>query len=176
LGKQRVARGSKLLGGLIMRAVGIHKRTIPNRNINAGRKREHIHNNDDVTIWPKRGDAMRSPFAANRRRALVEVACVHACERSIISRRRCGEHSTDRALELLTGSSTSLFAYEKSAALHDQDGDTAGEAMVGLARRKDTQVIAPLLAFLQAGNVGSLPLEAAAALGDPVLLPTLQQI
>jgi hypothetical protein len=51
-----------------------------------------------------------------------------------------------------------------------------GEAMVGLARRKDAQVLAPLLAFLQAGNVGSLPLEAAAALADPVLLPTLQQI
>jgi HEAT repeat protein len=62
------------------------------------------------------------------------------------------------------------------ARLHDQDGDTVGEAMVGLARRKDAQFLAPLLAFLQAGNVGSLPLEAAAALTDPVLLPTLQQI
>jgi len=62
------------------------------------------------------------------------------------------------------------------ARLHDLDGDTVGEAMVGLARRKDAQVIAPLLQHLQAGNVGSLPLAAAAALADPVLLPALQQI
>ena len=62
------------------------------------------------------------------------------------------------------------------ARLHDPDGNTAGEAMVGLARRKDPHVLAPLLAFLQAGHAGSLPLEAAAALGDPLLLPILQQI
>jgi hypothetical protein len=62
------------------------------------------------------------------------------------------------------------------ARLDDPDGNTAGEAMVGLARRKDAQVVAPLLKFMQTGHVGSLPLEAAAALADPVLLPTLQQI
>jgi HEAT repeat protein len=62
------------------------------------------------------------------------------------------------------------------ARLHDSDGDTAGEAMAGLARRKDRQVVAPLLELLQSGHVGSLPLEAAAALADPMLLPTLQQI
>jgi len=59
------------------------------------------------------------------------------------------------------------------ARLHDSDGDTAGEAMVGLARRKDRRVVAPLLELLQSGHAGSLPLEAA-ALADPVLLPTLQ--
>jgi HEAT repeat protein len=62
------------------------------------------------------------------------------------------------------------------ARLQDPDGDTAGEAMVGLARRKDVQVVTPLLELLQSGHAGSLPLEAAAALADPVLLPTLQQI
>ena len=62
------------------------------------------------------------------------------------------------------------------ARLHDSDGDTAGEAMVGLARRKDTRVVGPLLEALQAVDVGSLPLEAVAALADPLLLPTLQQI
>jgi hypothetical protein len=61
-------------------------------------------------------DAIRSPLAAYRRKALVEIACVHACERSIISRRRCGEHSTDRVLDLLTEPSTGLSAYKKSAA------------------------------------------------------------
>jgi hypothetical protein len=48
--------------------------------------------------------------------------------------------------------------------------------MVGLARRKDVQLVAPLREALQAGNVGSLPLEAAAALADPLLLPALQQL
>ena len=62
------------------------------------------------------------------------------------------------------------------ARLHDPDGDTAGEAMVGLARRKDARVVAPLLELLQLGDVGSLPLEAAVALADPVLLPALEQI
>jgi HEAT repeat protein len=62
------------------------------------------------------------------------------------------------------------------ARLHDPDGETAGEAMVGLARRKDAQVVAPLLELLQTGHVGSLPLEAAAALADPLLLSALQQI
>jgi HEAT repeat protein len=62
------------------------------------------------------------------------------------------------------------------ARLHDSDGNTAGEAMVGLARRKDRRVVAPLLELLQSGHASSLPLEAAAALADPVLLPKLQQI
>lgn len=62
------------------------------------------------------------------------------------------------------------------ARLHDPSGNTAGEAMVGLARRKDARVIAPLMQLLQAGDAGSLLFEAAATLGDPVLLPILEQI
>ena len=62
------------------------------------------------------------------------------------------------------------------ARLRDPDGDTAGEAMIGLARRKDARVVAPLQEALQTGDVGSLPLEAAAALADPLLLPALQQL
>ena len=62
------------------------------------------------------------------------------------------------------------------ARLHDPDDDTAGEALVGLARRKDVQIVALLLEALQTEDVGSLPLEAAAALADPVLLPRLQQL
>lgn len=63
-----------------------------------------------------------------------------------------------------------------AARLSDPDGDTAGEAMVGLARRNDPRVIAPLLELLREDDGGSLPLEAAAALGDPVLLPALHAI
>lgn len=62
------------------------------------------------------------------------------------------------------------------ARLDDAEGDTAGEAMVGLARRKDRRVVAPLLELLQSGDAGSLPLEAAASLADPVLLPVLEQL
>lgn len=62
------------------------------------------------------------------------------------------------------------------ARLDDEEENVAGEAMVGLARRKDRRVVAPLLEVLQSDDVGSLPLEAAAALADPVLLPALQRL
>jgi HEAT repeat protein len=63
-----------------------------------------------------------------------------------------------------------------AARLNDTDPDTCGEAMVGLARRKDSRVLQPLLEALRSGDVGSLPLEAAAALHDPQLFSTLVQV
>jgi HEAT repeat protein len=63
-----------------------------------------------------------------------------------------------------------------AARLGDADPDTEGEAMIGLACRHDPRVLQPLLATLESGNVGSLPLEAATALGDPRLLPALVQL
>jgi HEAT repeat protein len=62
------------------------------------------------------------------------------------------------------------------ARLGDEEGDTAGEAMLGLARRKDVRVRPFLDAGLAGGDVGSLPLEAARELADPTLLPLLNQI
>jgi HEAT repeat protein len=53
------------------------------------------------------------------------------------------------------------------ARLDDPDCDTAGEAMVGLARRKDAQVVAPLLEFLQA----SAPARGRCGLGQCALSP-----
>jgi HEAT repeat protein len=53
--------------------------------------------------------------------------------------------------------------------LADEDADTKGEAMVGLARRKDARVVGPLLADLAAPHYGTLVLEAARELGDPQL-------
>jgi HEAT repeat protein len=63
-----------------------------------------------------------------------------------------------------------------AARLGDSHPDTEGEAMVGLARRHDPRVLQPLLSTLEAGDVGSLPLEAATELGDPRLYPALVQL
>lgn len=57
--------------------------------------------------------------------------------------------------------------------LKDPDHTTRGEALVGLARRKDSRVVEPLIEALLAGFEGSLILEAAAEIGDPRLLPFL---
>lgn len=62
------------------------------------------------------------------------------------------------------------------ARITDEDADTSGEAMVGLARRHDERVVEPLLADLESGWYGSLPFEAAAAIGDPRLYPILARI
>lgn len=63
--------------------------------------------------------------------------------------------------------------------LDDTDPTARGEAMVGLARRKDERVIAALLNELTPERMRmleerpDLPIEAAAELGDPRLLPAL---
>jgi HEAT repeat protein len=59
------------------------------------------------------------------------------------------------------------------ARLADEDEETRAEAMVGLATRKDGRVIEPLIRELSAERVGSLFVEAAQAIGDPRLLPSL---
>jgi len=51
------------------------------------------------------------------------------------------------------------------ARLSDEDADTRGEAMVGLAHRHNVRVVDPLLHDLEAGDAGSLLLEAAAESG-----------
>lgn len=62
-----------------------------------------------------------------------------------------------------------------AARLDDPDGDTAGEALVGLARRHDPRALPVLLATL-AGNPGNLIIEAAAELGAAEALPALRQL
>lgn len=65
-----------------------------------------------------------------------------------------------------------------AARLDDADGPTRGEAMVGLARRRDERVVPALIAALamtedEFGERDDLVLEAADELADPRLLPAL---
>lgn len=57
--------------------------------------------------------------------------------------------------------------------LSDTDEDTVGEAIVGLARRKDERVKSYVLKCLEQMLYGTLHLEAAEELADPGFLPAL---
>jgi HEAT repeat protein len=60
--------------------------------------------------------------------------------------------------------------------LTDANEEVRGEALVGLARRKDARVLEPLMAALQARNVMVLVVEAAQAFEDRRLYPLLLQL
>lgn len=60
--------------------------------------------------------------------------------------------------------------------LDEAEGDTAGEAAVGLARRGDPRVYEVIAARLAAEDVGNLWVEAAAELGDVRLVPLLEAL
>lgn len=59
--------------------------------------------------------------------------------------------------------------------LSDDDGETRGEALIGLAKRRDPRVEAALLKEWEEGEIGILGIEAAEILGSPVLLPHLEK-
>jgi HEAT repeat protein len=63
-----------------------------------------------------------------------------------------------------------------AARLADTEGDTAGEALLGLAQRQDPRTLAPLLDWLDVDHPGNLIVEAAAALGAAEALPALQRL
>lgn len=60
--------------------------------------------------------------------------------------------------------------------LNDPHSVTRGEALRGLAQRKDERVIEPLIAALTADRVGPLAIEAAQETRDPRLLPALMEL
>jgi HEAT repeat protein len=60
--------------------------------------------------------------------------------------------------------------------LQDSCEETAHEALIGLARRKDRRALEPLLEALSAGEPSAMHIEAAMALGDAALLPALMAI
>jgi hypothetical protein len=62
-----------------------------------------------------------------------------------------------------------------AARIDDSGGDTAGEALLGLARRRDRRALSPILTRL-AATPGNLIVEAAAELGAPEALPSLRRL
>jgi len=58
----------------------------------------------------------------------------------------------------------------------DPESEIRGEALLGLAYRKDSRVINPLIAELSCGCVGRLPVEAAKEIGDALLYPVLVEL
>lgn len=55
----------------------------------------------------------------------------------------------------------------------DEDDVVRGEALVGLAKRGDRRIVAPLLAELTSDSVDSLMVDAAELIADPALYPAL---
>ena len=60
-----------------------------------------------------------------------------------------------------------------AARIVDDAGDTAGEAVLGLAIRKDQRAFEPIATWLHWDDVGNLVVEAAGRLSDPRFLPDL---
>jgi HEAT repeat protein len=60
--------------------------------------------------------------------------------------------------------------------LDDPGGDTAGEALVGLARRHDFGIVDRVRELLAESTVGNLVVEAAGELADSSLLPQLERL
>ncbi|MEU8205074.1 HEAT repeat domain-containing protein [Streptosporangium sp. NPDC049046] len=60
--------------------------------------------------------------------------------------------------------------------LNDPGENTAGEAAIALAIRRDPRILPTLKRMLALPDVGNLYVEAAAELGDPDLLPLLQKL
>jgi HEAT repeat protein len=60
--------------------------------------------------------------------------------------------------------------------LDDPKGDSAGEALVGLARRRDLEMVARVRVLLDGESVGNLTVEAAAELADRSLVPSLERL
>lgn len=61
-------------------------------------------------------------------------------------------------------------------ALNDDDLEVRGEALVGLASRHDARTKEALLSEWRKDEISALSLEAARELGDPSLLPNLEEI
>jgi HEAT repeat protein len=60
-----------------------------------------------------------------------------------------------------------------AAHIDEEQEQTSGEALLGLARRGDDRALGPILNSLESGDPGNLIVDAAGKLGDPRLLPAL---
>ena len=59
--------------------------------------------------------------------------------------------------------------------LSDENSEVRGEALVGLAQRRDPRVVAALLQEWEHDEIGKLSIEAAEIMVDPCLLPHLEE-
>jgi HEAT repeat protein len=60
--------------------------------------------------------------------------------------------------------------------LVDENHEIRGEALVGLAKRRDERVLEPLIKELSSDSVGILAVEAAKEIGDARLSSVLRQL
>lgn len=80
------------------------------------------------------------------------------------------------ALGSLTAADTPEIRNALATRLDDFGGDVRGEALVGLARRKDRRAIVGIREDIVAGRVTSFVLESSELLADKQLLPDLAQL
>lgn len=76
----------------------------------------------------------------------------------------------------MEGVDTPLLREALVRRLNDTNAEIRGEALVGLAQRKDPRVVEPLRRELAVEEVGILAVEAAESLGDPDMLPLLLSV
>jgi HEAT repeat protein len=125
---------------------------------------------------------------ANRFEAEVREAVVHALlpRDEPAARQTLIELSRDVEPDVRDWATFGLGTYSKIdspeirnallARLADEDGETRGEALFGLAKRKDPRVIPAILSELAREEVSELAIEAAGEMPDESLLPALEAL
>ncbi|MFO1000938.1 MAG: HEAT repeat domain-containing protein [Planctomycetaceae bacterium] len=117
------------------------------------------------------------------RHAVVLALASAECPDAITSLVRLSRDVDDNVRDWATFALGTLFESDTPQirdALFDRiaDGhdDTRGEALLGLARRKDSRVVDALIAELGSDHVGTLAIEAAEALASPALCQHLLRL
>jgi HEAT repeat protein len=99
---------------------------------------------------------------------------------SLIQLSHDSDHDTRNWAMFGLGSQTDMDSPEIRAALalglKDADSEIRGEALVGLARRKDPRVYNAILKEWKLDDISILSLEAAEELADPNLVPLLEEL
>jgi HEAT repeat protein len=136
------------------------------------------HLGDPRTIDPV--SRLRNHANASVRRAVVHAMLTHEHPAAIRTLIELSADEDDYCRDWATfglGSQIETNTADIRDALYrridDTHDETRGEAMLGLAKRKDTRVVEPLLRELAANSVSSLEIEAAGEVGDPRYLPHL---
>ncbi|HEY1016744.1 MAG TPA: HEAT repeat domain-containing protein [Herpetosiphonaceae bacterium] len=139
------------------------------------------HRHDPRAVAPVA--ALRAHPDPDVRRSVVHAMLAHAdplaIETLILLSADADEDIRDWAtfgLGSMIETDTPAIREALAARMDDPHGAVRGEALVGLARRKDSRALPALLADFADGWQGSLLFEAAGLLADPALLPSLQAI